>query len=243
MHRTGIPPFVADNFNLTLTLTQRTKCTFNGTGWHFVLTQSVKPFFTVLVDTPIALPIVEASAPVEISIAMPSHFRFAQDVCDLIKAAAAQRGTGIAERDPEYIRAKMKEGKAVIALGPNDEVAGFCYIETWDHGKYAVNSGLIISPDFRRQGLARRIKRRAFELSRELYPKAKLFGITTSLAVMKINSELGYKPVTFSELTDDNEFWQGCQSCPNYDVLQRMKRQMCLCTGMLYNPQENTSSE
>ncbi len=159
----------------------------------------------------------------------------------MIKTAAALRGTGIAERDPKYIRAKMAEGKAVIALGPNDEVAGFCYIETWDHGKYAVNSGLIISPDFRRQGLARRIKRHAFELSRSLYPEAKLFGITTSLAVMKINSELGYKPVTFSELTDDDEFWQGCQSCPNYDVLQRMKRQMCLCTGMLYDP--NTSTE
>ncbi len=197
----------------------------------------------MLLYTPIALPIVEASASVEIVIATTEHFRFAHEICHLIKTAAAQRGTGIAERAPEYIRTKMKEGKAVIALGANDQVAGFCYIETWDHGKYAVNSGLIISPAFRRQGLARRIKRRAFELSRTLYPKAKLFGITTSLAVMKINSELGYKPVTFSELTDDDEFWQGCQSCPNYDVLTRMKRNMCLCTGMLYDPEEPPSSK
>lgn len=192
----------------------------------------------MLIDTPIVtLPVLEASKPVEITIATPGHFRFAEEICDLIKTAAAQRGTGIAERDPAYIRTKMSEGKAVIALGIDNQVAGFCYIETWDHGKYAVNSGLIISPDFRRQGLARRIKRRAFELSRELYPEAKLFGITTSLAVMKINSDLGYKPVTFSELTDDDEFWQGCQSCPNYDILQRMKRNMCLCTGMLYDPE------
>lgn len=204
---------------------------------------SIKLFFSVLLYTPIALPIVDASASVEIVIATTEHFRFANEVCQLIKTAAAQRGTGIAERAPEYIRTKMEEGKAVIALGAHDQVAGFCYIETWDHGKYAVNSGLIISPAFRRQGLARRIKRRAFELSRTLYPEAKLFGITTSLAVMKINSELGYKPVTFSELTDDDEFWQGCQSCPNYDVLTRMKRKMCLCTGMLYDPEGTPSSE
>ncbi|MCY4675119.1 MAG: GNAT family N-acetyltransferase [Bacteroidetes bacterium] len=175
-------------------------------------------------------------------IATPEHFRYAHDICLLIKEAAAQRGTGIAERAPEYVRTKMAEGKAVIALG-DDEVAGFCYIETWDHGKYAVNSGLIVSPKFRKQGLARRIKRRAFELSRMLYPEAKLFGITTSLAVMKINSELGYEPVTFSELTSDNEFWQGCQSCPNYDVLERMKRKMCLCTGMLFDPKKGPSQK
>jgi len=197
----------------------------------------------VITDTPIALPVVDVSPTVEISIATADHLRFAPQICHLIKIAAAQRGTGIAERDPEYIRAKMREGKAVIAVGSNDEVAGFCYIETWDHGKYAVNSGLIISPDFRRQGLARRIKRRAFELSKKLYPQAKLFGITTSLAVMKINTDLGYKPVTFSELTDDEEFWQGCQSCPNYDVLQRMNRQMCLCTGMLYDPERQPNIE
>ncbi len=193
-------------------------------------------------NLPIELPVVTVSASVEIYIATPEHFRYAHDICLLIKEAAAQRGTGIAERAPEYVRTKMAEGKAVIALG-DDEVAGFCYIETWDHGKYAVNSGLIVSPKFRKQGLARRIKRRAFELSRMLYPEAKLFGITTSLAVMKINSELGYEPVTFSELTSDNEFWQGCQSCPNYDVLERMKRKMCLCTGMLFDPKKGPSQK
>ena len=67
---------------------------------------------------------------------------------------------------------------------------------------------------------------------------AKIFGITTSLAVMRINSELGYKPVTFSELTSDESFWKGCQSCPNYDILTRNKRNNCLCTGMLYDPKQ-----
>ncbi|MFQ5570291.1 MAG: GNAT family N-acetyltransferase [Rhodothermales bacterium] len=170
----------------------------------------------------------------------PEHFPYAEAVCALIAEAARARGTGIARRKPEYIRAKMAEGKAVIALHGN-EVAGFCYIETWDHGRYVANSGLIVAPPFRKAGLAKRIKRRAFELSRKNYPQAKLFGITTSLAVMKINSELGYKPVTFSELTTDDIFWKGCRSCPNYDVLTRMNRHMCLCTGMLYDPQHDGS--
>ena len=129
------------------------------------------------------------------------------------------------------------------ALDDAFRTAGFCYIETWSHGKYAVNSGLIVAPSYRKMGLAKRIKRRAFELSREKYPDAKLFGITTSLAVMKINSELGYKPVTFSELTSDDVFWQGCQSCPNYDVLNRMERKMCLCTGMLYDPEKEEKKD
>ncbi len=183
-----------------------------------------------------------------VQVAEPAHVRYAEEICRLIEEAAKARGTGIAKRKPEYVRAKMEEGKAIIALH-GDEVAGFCYIETWGHGKYVANSGLIVAPQFRHAGLAKRIKRRAFELSREKYPEAKLFGITTSLAVMKINSELGYKPVTFSELTTDDVFWQGCQSCPNYDVLTRTERKICLCTGMLYDPaqemaeQENTEAE
>ena len=179
---------------------------------------------------------------ITIQVAGPEHFPHTEAICALIEEAAKARGTGIAKREPDYIRLKMEEGKAIIALH-DDEVAGFCYIETWSHGKYVVNSGLIVSPSFRKMGLAKRIKRRAFELSREKYPDAKLFGITTSLAVMKINSELGYKPVTFSELTSDDVFWQGCQSCPNYDVLNRMERKMCLCTGMLYDPEKEEKKE
>ena len=170
-----------------------------------------------------------------VHVASSEHLHYADAICALIEDAARKRGTGIAKRDPAYIRQKIEAGKAVIALYGED-LAGFCYIETWSHEKYVANSGLIVSPGFRNQGLARRIKETAFNLSRQKYPDAKLFGITTSLAVMKINSDLGYKPVTFSELTTDEEFWKGCQSCPNYDILTRTERKMCLCTGMLCDP-------
>lgn len=176
---------------------------------------------------------------IEITVADSRHHKFAEKICAIMEEAAKVRGTGIAKRAPDYIRKKISEGKAVIAIDPeNDRFAGFCYIEDWSHGEYIANSGLIVHPDYRKQGLARKIKSRIFELSREKYPKAKIFGITTSLAVMKINSDLGYKPVTFSELTQEEKFWQGCQSCPNYDILNRTNRVHCLCTGMLYEPEK-----
>jgi hypothetical protein len=55
---------------------------------------------------------------------------------------------------------------------------------------------------------------------------------------MRINTELGYEPVTFAKLTDDEQFWAGCQSCVNYDVLQRTNMTKCLCTGMIYDPEK-----
>lgn len=179
---------------------------------------------------------------ITIQVAGPEHLIHAEAICALIEEAAKARGTGIAKRQPAYIRQKMEEGKAIIALH-GDVVAGFCYIETWSHNKYVANSGLIVAPAFRKQGLAKKIKGHAFELSRQKYPDAKLFGITTSLAVLKINSDLGYKPVTFSELTSDDVFWQGCQTCPNYDVLTRTERKMCLCTGMLYDPAQEENDD
>ena len=168
-------------------------------------------------------------------IADESFLGFVDTILKTIEDAAKVRGTGIARRSPEYIAEKMREGKAIIALS-GDEFAGFCYIESWGNKQFVANSGLIVVEKFRGGGLAKRIKRKAFELSRKLYPDAKIFGLTTGLAVMKINSELGYKPVTFSELTDDELFWKGCQSCVNYDILQRTNRKHCLCTGMLYDP-------
>jgi hypothetical protein len=172
-----------------------------------------------------------------IGIADATHVKFAQIICDTIAESAKIRGTGIAKRTPEYIIKKMKDGNAVIAI-EGDRFAGFCYIEAWGHQKYVANSGLIVHPDFRNQGLAKKIKKAIFELSRKKYPNAKIFGITTGLAVMKMNYELGYRPVTFSELTDDPEFWKGCQTCKNFDILTRTERKMCLCTGMLYDPTE-----
>ncbi|SDM43110.1 hypothetical protein SAMN05421823_11397 [Catalinimonas alkaloidigena] len=175
---------------------------------------------------------------IEVQVANSSHFRYAEEICQQMEDAARIRGTGIAKRHPEYVRRKMEEGKAIIALTERGQFAGFCYIETWSHGQFVANSGLIVVPEFRSGGLAKRIKSKAFELTRKKYPDAKLFGITTSLPVMKINSELGYKPVTFSELTTDETFWNGCQSCVNYDILTRTNRKNCLCTGMLYDPAE-----
>lgn len=172
---------------------------------------------------------------IDILVATPQHSNFANTIVALIEDAAQKRGTGIAKRQPEYIIKKMEEGKAIIALD-GDVVAGFCYIESWGHDKYVANSGLIVNEEYRGHGLAKSIKEKAFELSRTKFPNAKLFGLTTSLPVMKINSELGYRPVTFSELTDDDQFWKGCQSCVNYDILTRTERKHCLCTGMLMDP-------
>lgn len=171
----------------------------------------------------------------EIIIADQTHTVYAQIICDTIEKAAQVRGTGIARRKPEYIISKMEKGNAVIALDKK-QFAGFCYIETWSHGKFVANSGLIVHPNYRGQGLAKQIKKRVFEHSRTKFPNAKIFSITTGLAVMKLNSNLGYTPVTFSELTKDQTFWDGCQTCKNYDVLQRTDQSMCLCTGMLYDP-------
>jgi GNAT superfamily N-acetyltransferase len=173
----------------------------------------------------------------KIVIGNASHIHFAKTISQCIDESAKDRGTGIARRTPEYIIKKVQNGNAVIALD-GDQFAGFCYIEVWQHGKYVAHSGLIVSPQYRGKGLAKAIKKKVFELSLEKYPGAKIFGITTGQAVMKINYELGYKPVHFSELTDDPEFWKGCQTCKNYDVLTRTDRSMCLCTGMLHEPDD-----
>ena len=171
----------------------------------------------------------------EIVIANKSHTVYADIICKTIEDAAQVRGTGIAKRKPAYIATKMDNGNAVIAL-ENGKFAGFCYIEKWGHGKFVANSGLIVHPDFRNLGLAKQIKEVIFKHSRTKFPNAKVFSITTGLPVMKLNSDLGYKPVTFSELTDDQTFWDGCKTCRNYDVLTRTQRKMCLCTGMLFDP-------
>jgi hypothetical protein len=178
-----------------------------------------------------------------VCVADKQHMHLADMICTEMAESAKARGTGIAKRSPEYIQQKMEEGKAVIALTNEGEWAGFCYIETWGHGSYVANSGLIVSPNFRKSGLAKLIKQKVFELSRTKYPDAKIFGLTTGLAVMKINSDLGYEPVTYSELTSDDEFWKGCTSCINFDILMSKERKNCLCTAMLYDPVEKESKQ
>lgn len=177
----------------------------------------------------------------DVLVANESHVAYAEEICEEMASSAKARGTGIARRSPEYVAMKMREGKAVIALHKEDgKWAGFSYIETWGHGLYVVNSGLIINPAYRRIGLARAIKTKTFFLSLKKYPEAKLFGLTTGLPVMKINSDLGYRPVIYSELTDDTNFWKGCESCVNFDILKSKEMKNCLCTAMLFDPKVDT---
>lgn len=178
-----------------------------------------------------------------VRIATPSDFKYAQTITDEMAASAQARGTGIAKRSTEYIQQKMQEGKAVIAVTEDDTWVGFCYIEAWGKEGFVANSGLIVAPNFRKTGIAKQIKKRIFDLSREKYPNAKIFGLTTGLAVMKINSDLGYEPVTYSELTDDENFWAGCKSCVNYDILMSKERKNCMCTAMLYDPADHYKPE
>jgi Acetyltransferase (GNAT) family len=176
-----------------------------------------------------------------VQVASEKHWSYAEQICLEMELSAKARGTGIAKRSPEYIKLKMTEDKAVIALTKSGEWVGFCYVETWDHGKFVANSGLIVHPEHRKSGIATLIKSKAFNLSRKKYPEAKIIGLTTSEAVMKINSELGYIPVPFSELPQEDVFWKGCSSCVNYDILTRTERKLCLCTGMKFDPAEATN--
>ena len=157
---------------------------------------------------------------IEVVVASEKHLSYVTAINDAIDQAAKARGTGIARRTDEYIADKIRNGKAIIALN-REEFVGFCYIESWGHQKFVEISGIIV----------------AFHLSRRRFPQAKLFGLTTGEQVMRINTSLGYVPVTFAKLTDDEEFWAGCKSCVNYDILQRTNMTKCLCTGMIYDPE------
>lgn len=171
-----------------------------------------------------------------VRVAVAADVPLAPQITDEMAHSAQARGTGIARRTPEYVADKMLEGKAVIAVTSSGRWVGFCYIETWSHGEFVANSGLIVNPEFRGFGVATAIKKRIFALSREKYPHAKIFGLTTGLAVMKINSELGYEPVPYSELTTDPTFWKGCTSCINFSILESKNFKNCLCTAMLFDP-------
>ena len=173
----------------------------------------------------------------QILIADEQHEKYIDTILNTIAEAAKDRGTGIAKRTHEYLATKMREAKAVIALS-EDEFAGFSYIETWGNKQYVTTSGLIVSPKFRGRHIAKRIKDMTFSLARTRWPHAKIFSLTSGAAVMKMNTELGYKPVTFADLTDDEAFWRGCEGCVNVDVLHRTGRKYCICTAMLFDPQE-----
>lgn len=178
----------------------------------------------------------ELSRNFTIEVTNAEHIFWVQEICDVTLSSALARGTGISGRSPESLREKIKNGEAVIAFASDGRWAGFSFISSWDNGQYVSNSGLIVAPQFRHTGLAKSIKRKIFELSREKYPKAKIFSLTTGLAVMKMNHELGFEPVTYSELTNNENFWESCKSCVNCPVLMSKERKNCLCTAMLYDP-------
>lgn len=175
---------------------------------------------------------------ITVMVADASHEKYVDIILDTIEKAAKVRGTGIAKRTHEYVATKMKEAKAVIALY-GDEFVGFSYIETWGNKQYVTTSGLIVDPKFRGLGVAKRIKDLTFTLARTRWPHAKIFSLTSGAAVMAMNKQLGYHPVTFADLTDDEAFWRGCEGCINVDVLKRTGRKYCICTGMLYDPEEH----
>ena len=175
---------------------------------------------------------------VQVRIATPSDVKYARIIVDEIFISSQERKTGIALRTPEYISEKILAGKAVIAVAGNGEFAGFSYIESWGGKTYVANSGLIVAHKFRGLGIAKRIKEQTFLLSRTLFPDAKIFSITTGAAVMKMNYQFGFRPVPYSELTDDPEFWKGCEGCRHFDILKSHDYKMCICTGLLYDPNE-----
>lgn len=179
---------------------------------------------------------------ITVMVADASHEKYVDIILDTIEKAAKVRGTGIAKRTHEYVATKMKEAKAVIALY-GDEFVGFSYIETWGNKQYVTTSGLIVDPKFRGLGVAKRIKDLTFTLARTRWPHAKIFSLTSGAAVMAMNTQLGYHPVTFADLTDDEAFWRGCEGCINVDVLKRTGRKYCICTGMLYDPEEHLSAK
>ena len=176
---------------------------------------------------------------INVMVADASHSKYAQEICDEIYTSSLERKTGIANRTPEYIIQKMVAGKAVIALTDEGEFAGFSYIESWGGKKFVANSGLIVAHKFRGMGIAKLIKEQTFMLSRKLFPDAKIFSITTGAAVMKMNYEFGFRPVPFTELTDDPEFWTGGVGCRHFDILVSHDYKMCICTGLLFDPAEH----
>ncbi len=175
---------------------------------------------------------------ITVEVASEEHLFYVDQILETIENAAKVRGTGIARRKPEYLAQKIKEAKAVIALC-DGRFAGFSYIETWEHKRYVTTSGLIVHPDFRGLGVSKKIKDLTFSLARTRWPNAKIFSLTSGAAVMVMNTQLGYKPVTFAELTTDDAFWKGCEGCVNVDVLKRTDRHFCICTAMLFDPEEH----
>jgi GNAT superfamily N-acetyltransferase len=170
-------------------------------------------------------------------LAVPADIKYVYPILEEMERSARARDTGIAKRTPQSLCKKIYEGKAVIALAADGEWAGFSYIESWSDGEYVSNSGLIVNPAYRNAGVATAIKQQVFALARKLYPAAKIFSITTGAAILKMNHRLGFEPVTYSEITGEERFWEQCKACVNFPILESQGRKRCLCTAMLFRPE------
>jgi len=173
-----------------------------------------------------------------VRVATPADVKYVYAILQEMERSAQERGTGIARRKPQLLCRKVYEGKAVIALTRTGVWIGFSYIESWSEGAFVSNSGLIVDPRYRGMHVASRIKEMIFALSRRLYPGANIFSITTGAAVLSMNHQLGFRPVTYVEITKDPVFWDQCKACVNYPLLESKGRKICLCTAMMYYPEE-----
>ncbi|MCF0072856.1 hypothetical protein LZD49_20415 [Dyadobacter sp. CY261] len=177
--------------------------------------------------------------PIVYRLATEADLIYTEQICQEMHDSAIARGCGISKREPSQLIDKIMEGKAVIAINGDNQWVGFSYIEVYENGQYVSNSGLIVSPAYRKRGVAWEIKQRIFDLSRTIYPNAKIFSITTGSAVMKMNSKLGFEPVSYAEITKDSRFWEGCKSCVNHATLISKNCKNCFCTAMLFEPGQN----
>jgi argininosuccinate synthase len=150
-----------------------------------------------------------------------------------IEESAILREIGIAKRDTKYIASKILEGNAVFAIF-NGIIIGFSYIETFQE-EFIAHSGMIVFPTFRKKGISKCIKSSIFKLSSYKFPIANIFSITTSPPIIKINFDLNFKIVSFLEITNSYRFWDGCNSCNNYDFITNNNK-MCLCNAFLFEP-------
>jgi hypothetical protein len=174
-----------------------------------------------------------------IRIAVPADVKHVYPILYEMERSAHERGTGIARRSPQSLCKKIYAGHAVIATTQDGEWVGFSYIQSWQNGAFVSNSGLIVRPEYRGMHVAALIKRMIFELARTLYPDAKIFSITSGAAVLTLNHQLGFRPVTYAEITTDEAFWDQCRACVNYPVLKEKNKKICLCTAMVFEPNGN----
>lgn len=184
----------------------------------------------------------DSDGPVQVRIALPKDIKYVYPILEEMERSARARGTGIARRTPQSLCKKIYDGKAVIAIASTGEWAGFSYIETWSNEEFVSNSGMIVNPAYRNKGVASLIKQQVFALARNRYPSAKIFSITTGAAIMKMNHRLGFEPVVYSSITRDEKFWDQCKHCVNYQILENNRREKCLCTAMLFVPEEAEAS-